>query len=72
MAREFTTEQMDRAGVYAPNKQSGWLKCPICRNEFYWTEKCFETNDGDLCEQCTAEMRAEQEQESKYQEQGES
>lgn len=70
MANEFTTEQMDRAGVYAPDKQSGWLKCITCRNEFCWTEECFETDDGDLCPICSTERNAELEQEIKYQEQG--
>lgn len=44
--------------------------CIICGKEFEFGEGCFETDDGDLCPTCTAEMRAEEDQEAIYQEQG--
>ena len=45
-------------------------KCMSCGRVFSFNEDCFETDDGDLCPECTAEMRAEETQEIQYQKDG--
>lgn len=44
--------------------------CDACDEVFKFDENCSETNDGDLCAECTAEHNAELKQEIEYQTQG--
>ena len=45
-------------------------KCMSCGKDFLFSFDCFETEDGDLCPDCTREMREDEEQEIRYQEEG--
>ena len=42
-------------------------RCVVCEKKFVCTDECFEVHEGELCPECTAEMRREEEQEMEYQ-----